>query len=179
MIGGSKVDDKLIDFKLCIDELGGFDMDSLDGRIMVQKKIYLLQLCGLDLGYRFNWYIRGPYSPSLADSAFEVWNTEELVSQITEEYELEDECIDQLNKIKGLINSKSPFSELEDFQWLELLASVHYLRHIAYMPGFDNQSKDEICKKINQLKPYFIEDHINKAWEILDQWGLIERDTLE
>jgi hypothetical protein len=31
---------------------------------------FLLQLSGLGLGYRFNWYIRGPYSPGLADITF-------------------------------------------------------------------------------------------------------------
>jgi len=47
------MDDKLVDFKLCVEALGGFSMSRLKDRIEVQKKIYLLQLSGVDLGL---WY---------------------------------------------------------------------------------------------------------------------------
>lgn len=39
-------------------------------RLILQKFVYLMQEFGFDLGYPFGWYIRGPYSPSLADDAF-------------------------------------------------------------------------------------------------------------
>lgn len=173
------MDNKLIDFKLCVDHLGGFDMDSFPGRISVQKKIYLLQLSGLDLGYRFNWYIKGPYSPSLAETAFEVWNNKNLVDAETKEYELSDDCLRQLESIKKLVNSQSPCRDLEHYKWLELLASVHYLKHIAYIPKKGTISKQHISKVVTELKPYFNEDHVLKAWDELDSLGLIKNKTLE
>ena len=39
--------------------------DSFDDRLICQKKIYLLQSLGTNLGYTYNWYVRGPYSPAL------------------------------------------------------------------------------------------------------------------
>ena len=34
-------------------------LDSFSQRLNVQKKVYLSQLMGYDLGYRFGWYLRG------------------------------------------------------------------------------------------------------------------------
>ena len=39
--------------------------ESFDDRLICQKKIYLLQSLGTNLGYTYNWYVRGPYSPAL------------------------------------------------------------------------------------------------------------------
>ncbi len=44
--------------------------DKLDGfpaRLRAQKAVYLLQALGFPTRYDFNMYIRGPYSPGLAD----------------------------------------------------------------------------------------------------------------
>ena len=46
------------------------DIDTLDDRKLIQKAVYLGQLSGVDLGYRFGWYIRGPYSTSLTRDYF-------------------------------------------------------------------------------------------------------------
>ncbi|RLG78375.1 MAG: hypothetical protein DRO10_02995 [Thermoprotei archaeon] len=43
------------------------DLQSLEDRIAAQKLIYLVQkVAGLDLGYSFMWYSKGPYSRALA-----------------------------------------------------------------------------------------------------------------
>src|SRR5207253_11490502 len=46
------------------------DLRTFSNRLNVQKKIYLAQIAGIDLGYRFGWYIRGPYSTGLTQDAF-------------------------------------------------------------------------------------------------------------
>ena len=58
--------------KLVLDNigLGNLELDTFLKRLRLQKKIYLLQLTGLDSGYRYNWYLRGPYCPSLTEDAF-------------------------------------------------------------------------------------------------------------
>jgi len=47
-------------------------MGSFDNRLKYQKLIYLVQNSGLSLGYGYNWYVRGPYSPSLTQDLFEI-----------------------------------------------------------------------------------------------------------
>src|SRR5690349_17229058 len=57
---------KLIALKRILEELGvPADIDTVDDRKRIQKAIYLAQLPGIDLGYSFSWYVKGPYSPAL------------------------------------------------------------------------------------------------------------------
>ena len=50
--------------KLVVKELGEQgDIQTLEDRKIFQKAVYLGQLSGLDLGYRYSWYLRGPYPP--------------------------------------------------------------------------------------------------------------------
>lgn len=172
------MDDNIIDLKLTIDQLGGFDMESFGGRIAIQKKIYLLQLSGLDLGYRFNWYIRGPYSPGLADTAFDIWNNLDVVTDITNDYTLTDTAIKKIDKIKPLLESPCP-SNMEEYGWLELLASLHYICHIAFLPDEEKKDKEKLCGKLKELKPNYSMEEIHEAWDCLNKFGLIDNKLLE
>lgn len=58
--------------QLCLNEVGGFRMDSFSERLKYQKMVYLMQLFGIDLGYRFEWYLRGPYCTELTADGFEI-----------------------------------------------------------------------------------------------------------
>src|SRR5262245_4220988 len=56
-----------IALKLLLDSIGvPADVGKLEGRKLIQKAVYLGQRAGVDLGYRFGWYLMGPYSPDLA-----------------------------------------------------------------------------------------------------------------
>jgi len=46
------------------------DMSSFDERLRLQKIVYLLEELGLQTDWRFSWYLRGPYSPSLAHELY-------------------------------------------------------------------------------------------------------------
>lgn len=45
-------------------------IESFDERLICQKKIYLLKSLGTDLGYVYNWYVHGPYSPTLTSYVY-------------------------------------------------------------------------------------------------------------
>src|ERR1700693_1170672 len=47
-------------------------METFDGRLKLQKTIYLMQVFDLYIGYDFSWYIRGAYSTQLAKDGFEL-----------------------------------------------------------------------------------------------------------
>ena len=52
-------------------EIGfAFDVTEFEDRLVAQKIVCLLELSGVPLGYPFNLYIRGPYSPTLAEDYF-------------------------------------------------------------------------------------------------------------
>lgn len=45
---------------------------SFDDRLILQKAIYLVQQAGVDLNYRYTWYLRGPYCSDLTRDAYEM-----------------------------------------------------------------------------------------------------------
>lgn len=47
-------------------------VDTFEKRLKMQKMVYLLEILGEDVGYGFNWYKRGPYSPDLTRDAYEL-----------------------------------------------------------------------------------------------------------
>jgi len=58
-----------------------FKIDSFEDRLRLQKIVYIAKYFDIDLGYTFNEYLRGPYSPELANDYYklnEIWNSDEL-----------------------------------------------------------------------------------------------------
>ena len=117
---------KLIALKLFLEELGvPSNIDTVDERKRVQKTIYLGQIAGVDLGYHFGWYLKGPYSPELTKDYYDL---DEALIDGDLEYQKKDlkgQLKEKLQSIKSIVTQPSdvPFSQAD---WLELLASVHY-----------------------------------------------------
>ncbi len=80
-----------------------FKVNYFNNRLKLQKYVFLLRRYGIDLGYSYNYYIRGPYSPELADDYYNLPNIEE-------EIELPEDFL-------KLIKNKSE-------RWLELASSL-------------------------------------------------------
>jgi uncharacterized protein YwgA len=120
--------------QLVLNELGvKFRIDSVDDRITVQKAVYLAQLAGVDLGYRFSWYRFGPYCSDLADAYYALDRSVRRGESTNNA--LADAAKGRLAKVKALTSSKPP-GNLKQKDWLELLASVHYLWAVS---KFDDQ----------------------------------------
>jgi uncharacterized protein YwgA len=55
------MDRQQIGLKLTLDALSlPARLDTFADRLVVQKAIYLAQVAGVQLGYHFHWYLRGP-----------------------------------------------------------------------------------------------------------------------
>jgi uncharacterized protein YwgA len=167
--------------KLMLDRIGfgNIEIDTFEKRKILQKKIYLLQLSGTDLGYRYNWYLQGPYCPTLANDTYTLREEVKYDSEFNK-YELNSKTkskLDTLDKIFILPDTL----ETNEPEWLELLASLHYLKHIAYWPGKSNPEFEEIFEKLKESKPHFTDkiDLAKVAWERLDGTGLVRNKTLE
>ena len=167
--------------KLVLNEIGLGDLkiDDFRSRKILQKKMYLLQLTGIDLGYRYNWYLYGPYSPALASDTFTI-RDEIKYDKEFDDYELNAQTKTKLNLLYTIVNlPDSP--QTSEPEWLELLASLHYLKHIAYWPGKMNPDFEEIFKKLGESKPHFQDKRelAQLAWQRLEGVGLITTKTLE
>jgi len=165
---------------LVFDHLGvPVDLGTFSKRFNIQKKIYLAQIAGVDLGYRFSWYLKGPYATTLTEDAFAL--KDEIADGVAdhEDYQLLDEVAAALDSAKKLWE-KPPEPPVSDDHWLELLASLHYLRHIAYRPPGAKRDFDDVFTLLVKSKPQFKKMKIpaRRAWERLDEFGLVQAKTL-
>lgn len=126
-------------------------------RLESQKKVFLLQLhpsMSNLLGYSFNMYIRGPYSPTLAGAYYD------LDKVTPANIRLDDSARTYVTEISALDNWK-----------LELLATTFSV--LEYGKGVHD---DSIIARISDLKPKYSRDEIARA--IVNAGELIARYDL-
>jgi len=167
--------------KLVLDRIGfeDIEIDKFDKRKILQKKIYLLQLTGVDLGYRYNWYLQGPYCPALANNTFTLRGEIKYDDEFNN-YELNSKTKSRFDTLNKIISMPDTPKTCEP-EWLELLASLHYLKHIAYWSGKNNPEFEEVFEKLKESKPHFADkmELAEVAWKRLDDVGLVSNKTLE
>lgn len=155
----------------------GLVLETFEDRLKLQKAIYLSQHLPLDLGYRFSWYVHGPYSPDLTETAFAYFEKKQDFDNLLHEGEVKLSSSGKLklDKVKKLFSSKPADWEKTDTEWLELLASIHYLKHIAFLPEDITPLTIYNCREaLGKFgKRHFTQDEIELAWNSLDQAGLI------
>ena len=115
-----------------------FLMEQFDDKLEVQKITFLAQEFGIDLGYFFEWYIRGPYCKQVSADAHKVIDNDIKVS------DLGNVGLD-VEQIKSFAEILKP--HLNDTDWLEIAASIIYLKKESY-------PEDELVTVIG----YLIED---------------------
>lgn len=156
-------------------EFSWFDYkDSFDLRLVLQKCVYLMECFGVDLGYRYNWYIRGPYCPDLTEDAFEIINNQDALAEYCKNWSLTDKSKLVINKMKQWIEENKP-EQLEQKDWLELLASLHYINHNKYL---QNKNKDSVINHLLEVKDWYDRNTVIYAYGVLEEVGLIENSTL-
>lgn len=140
--------------------LGCGDVDTFEQRIVSQKTQYFAQLFGVSLRYNYNLYLKGPYSPVLANDLFEI---KKLVSE---------------QKIKPMLNKFIPedleerFSDLKEYlkgvtpRQLEILATYHWLKKVAGYPVKTARAELIVLKGATEKELEFVENKINKYEEI-------------
>ncbi len=154
------------------------ELDSFEQRLMIQKKVYLAQLTGLDLAYRFGWYLHGPYSRELTRDAFRLKEEMELGERDYETKQLAPFAHKRVQRAPR-IWAKRP-DGIDEGDWLELLASLHYLKHIAYMGKNARREFDDVWKALIDSKPRFKrrKGDGRKAWDQLGLVGLLKNKVL-
>lgn len=140
--------------------IGNYDIDTFDGRLILQKTIYLMQAFGLPLGYRFSWYVYGPYSPDLTEEGYEI---KEIYKEIPKLKFVKEEKEKQFKKFIKIFEEKK-----NDAYWLELMASIHFLKKVH-----PYENKQTILKFVEQKQPYIKMEDCEDAWKYLENIGLL------
>jgi uncharacterized protein YwgA len=153
---------------------GQGDMENLDNRIAVQKRIYLLQAVGLHLGYVFTWDLYGPFSKALArdTSTYEEYRDE--LDKVARQVEWTESAAAKIEQARQLAEPHKLEGDkaIPLVRWLELVSTLHYLanvnfRNIAWQDADFGQLKRSLLGK----KPHFseYESFVEKAWQRLQE----------
>ena len=154
------MNNRQIALKLLLENLGvDPKIETQDDRKRVQKAIYIGQLSGVDLGYRFSWYLKGPYSPELTRDYYAMAEEIQAGDTSYENKELRPDYLQRLGKIRRFLDPKTGHDQSE---WLELLASYHYLRQVS------RKSHEEAVSIFQKQKPNLL-PFIGVAQETFDE----------
>jgi uncharacterized protein YwgA len=143
---------QLITTGVILSALDAFNTDSLVDRILLQKKIYLIQRLGIPLGYRFSWYIYGPYCPELTSIAYEC---NSIGQEVFKTYTLNENVVSKVELINSLY-SQCADEDMNKALWYELVASCAFWQDKGL-------SDDLLVEKIYSEKPKFSKEQITLA----------------
>lgn len=143
--------------------------DTFEDRLICQKKVYLLQELGTDLGYRYNWYVRGPYSPSLTNYVYT--NLDVLRSQDFSEFKLSQDAAKNIALVNSLVAKKK--QELDIVGWYELLASLLYINNNRTSWQV-SEGLDSLINTLIKYKPQYSTQQCEYAVSILNETGFME-----
>lgn len=146
--------------------------DSFDDRLICQKKIYLLQALGTDLGYTYNWYVRGPYSPSLTNYVYN--NLEVLQSNDFAKYKLAGVAAENVNKVNSLIDDIR--KDFYQSSWYEILASLLYINNNRKSWGIDN-GDESLYQTLMRAKPQYTREQCEYAFYVLKKKGFVDMEA--
>lgn len=118
---------------------------SFNQRKVLQKTVFILQEMRLRLGYQFNWYLYGPYSPQLAEDAYQININGDYLESETHGYSFSSKSKDILRKFKSLFADRKT-----DETWLEIVSSLLFLK--KYYHYSDHET---LLKQLLNRKPKF------------------------
>lgn len=135
----------------------GTTMWTLNNRLRVQKIVYLLQHCGLRTNWKFDWYLRGPYSPDLTNSMYAVWKSRNVGEAVLDS---NDELATR--KVKDLL------PRLTSAKALEAAASLLYIREEKEGMLSDSGLVAEIVRR----KPFLTTQMVGNALTVMRELGI-------
>lgn len=137
-------------------DLNCYSLETIDDRILLQKKIYLAQDIGLPLGYGYSWYIHGPYSTDLTSAAYQI--IPEGLDAI-EDRSFKQPYADMINRVNELENKIAVCKiQIGVVQWYELISSIAYWEKHGY------SSETQVIDKVKETKPQFSDEQIRSGY---------------
>ena len=145
------------------------DTEGFKTRFRFQKYVYILQsIFDLSVG-SYNLYLRGPYSPAVAETGFELAKL--LESGAMESIEFAPITEKKLNAIKELFE---PGDDLTEEDKLEAWTTYHYIKTL-YPDG--TPPEDRLIKDLESYKSWVrekedvIKEFLQRANGVLDSNG--------
>jgi uncharacterized protein YwgA len=145
-------------------------VDSFNQRLILQKAVYLLQSAGVRNGYRFRWYLKGPYCSELTSDAFGIVGEGEAGQKELGTWHLDSPSRKRVSQLSSLLHREGE-QEHEQAKRLELFASVLFLINTKQCSEADIGGTRQL---LANSKKHFSEDEIREALSELRSHGLIK-----
>lgn len=136
-----------------------FDLGTFQGRLVFQKTVYIWKSFGVPIGYPFNWYVRGPYSPALTSAGFQIKDGMDRLPPVRFVDPKAEKAFEEA------LQFVSPHRT--DARWLEVVASIHFLVGLKPRP-----KREEIFQMIAtkmRVHPRLGRAEFDRAWSDLAQ----------
>ncbi len=161
------MDERQIGLAITLKELGvSSDISGFDSRLILQKAVYLAEEAGINLGYPFNWYLRGPYSPALTRDLFgNVPDVNDFANWVLDEGSLAIAA-----RIKSLVDGPANEEPSAKARRLELLASLRYL---SRRRGIDVEDAEAAKVSLERSGKVFTLDEVAAAIDELRRARLL------
>ncbi|MEW6197454.1 MAG: hypothetical protein AB1601_02150 [Planctomycetota bacterium] len=158
-----------ISIRLALRELGFKTppVQTFDGRLAIQKCVYLAQAAGAKLGYHFRWYLRGPYCPELTDDAFAIASELQAGLDEAQGWVLPDGWRPAVAAVRALVPEGNPEQHARR---LELLASVCFL---AARRGSTTVEPAELQAQLKRYEKDFTVEEVQDALGALREHNLL------
>jgi uncharacterized protein YwgA len=162
------MDRQQIGVKLTVDGLGlPFKIDTFMDRLIMQKTVYLAQAKGVNLGYFYQWYLHGPYSPSLTRDEYAIAADIGFGMDDSEGWKLDEQSSQRLEKIKDIFSEPDREKLAKK---LELLASVHFLIDRKQV---SKKNISQITTTLTRFNKDFSKQEVKEALEELKKYDLL------
>ena len=136
-----------------------FSMDEFDDRLRFQKTVYLLQAFGINRGYDFSWYLRGPYCSLAAHDGYDLRDVYDSIPTGSRVFK-SDGANKRFKKFCQFVEGKSTRD-------LEIAASLHY-RKIS-----EDWDEGRIKKVVKDKRKEFTWEMVNHVWDDMKRAELV------
>lgn len=143
-----------------------FNPDKFISRLRMQKYVYLAKLFGCDLGYEYNLYLRGPYSPGLAEDYYQLRKCEYMSI-------LPPESFPNFDKFAKLVKGKN-------HEWLEIASTILFMweSNINWQERYSEKPcidlKTFVINRTSDIKSHVGKCFIEGVFEELKKAGLLK-----
>ena len=138
-----------------------FDIKKFEDRIKLQKYVFIAKFFGLKHSYKYNMYIRGPYSSNLADDYYELEKNEN--DPVSDYLDLNIEDFSSLVKDK-------------EVEWLEsatTMLSLYSNYKSNYKSLLGNTDFEKLINDVCEIKHMIPENLITQVYNELENYDLL------
>ena len=136
-----------------------FSVDGFDDRLRFQKTVYLLQAFGINRGYDFSWYLRGPYCTDAAHDGYDLCDVYDSIPT--------GKKVFKSNRANKRFKEFCKFIDNKSTTYLEIASTLHF-RKIS-----EDWDEARIKKVVEDRRDEFTKEMVDWVWDDMKEAKLV------